>query len=356
MTLQTKAIIFGFEGLTLSEAEISFFQRTQPLGFILFARNCQSPQQVSQLTESLRACVDHEYVPILIDQEGGRVARLKAPHWREYPEAEVFGRIADEDMNLACWAAETNALLIGAELQSLGVNVDCAPLLDLFFPEAHPIIGSRAFHESPEISSALGYCALKGFHKSGIAPVIKHLPGHGRATLDSHEDLPVVSASLEDLAEMDFFTFHNVIMQNYDDNAPTPWGMTAHIIYNAIDAMKPATLSPTVISEIIRGQIGFDGFLITDCLTMKALKGNMGDNAIRAIQAGCDAALHCSGNLEEMISISCKVPELSSVSQDRLKAGVVSRHFQDAEAIERLWTEFNYYLKDFWGTDRRGIQ
>lgn len=352
-SLLPKAVIFGCEGTSLTPAERSFFERTQPLGFILFLRNCQTPDQVKSLVIELKACVNHDYVPILIDQEGGRVARLKSPHWREYPEASLFGKIADEDMNLACWAVETNAFLIGAELQSLGINVNCAPLLDLFIPHAHQIIGSRAFHESPEICASLGYYALKGFQKAGIVPIIKHLPGHGRALLDSHEELPHILDSLEELTETDFDIFSHVIAQNKDDNAPSPWGMSAHIIYNAIDSKNPATLSEKVISKIIRQNIGFEGFLVTDCLTMKALRGDMGDNAIKAINAGCNAVLHCSGSLDDMITVAAKTPCLSQTSQDRLKAGMVSRHFHDDDTQDRLWIEFNYYLKEFWGGEQQ---
>lgn len=348
-----KAVIFGCAGTTLTPMERSFFERTQPLGFILFLRNCQTPDQVSRLVRELRSCVDHDYVPILIDQEGGRVARLKAPQWREYPEASLFGAIADDDMNLACWAVETNAFLMGAELQSLGINVNCAPLLDLSIPDAHQIIGSRSFHESPEICSSLGYYALKGFHRAGIIPVIKHLPGHGRALMDSHEELPHIRESLEELDETDFSVFSTVISQNKDDNAPCPWGMTAHIIYDAIDPKHPATLSDKVIHKIIRQNIGFEGFLVSDCLTMKALQGDMGELALKAVNAGCDAVLHCSGNLDEMIVVAAKTPSLSQISQDRLKAGMVSRHFHDEDTQERLWVEFNYYLKSYWGGEQR---
>ena len=348
-----RAAIFGCAGTVLTPVERSFFERVQPLGFILFLRNCQTPDQVRLLVKELKSCVSHDYVPILIDQEGGRVARLKAPQWREYPEASLFGVIADDDMNLACWAVETNAFLMGAELQSLGINVNCAPLLDLSVPYAHQIIGSRSFHESPEICASLGYYALKGFHRAGIVPVIKHLPGHGRALMDSHEELPHISESLEELTETDFSVFSTVISQNKEDNAPCPWGMSAHIIYDSIDSKYPATLSEMVIQKIIRQSLDFEGFLVSDCLTMKALHGDMGELALKAVNAGCDAVLHCSGTLDEMIIVAAKTPFLSEVSQDRLKAGMVSRQSHDGEPQERLWVEFNYYLKKYWGGEQR---
>jgi beta-N-acetylhexosaminidase len=350
-----RAILFGCEGTSLTPVERTFFERIQPLGFILFRRNCKTPQQIRSLISELKSCVTHEQVPILIDQEGGCVARLASPHWREYPEASLFGKIADHDMDLACWAVETNTFLIGAELQELGITVNCAPVLDLSFFYGHQIIGSRSFHEAPEICSTLGYHALKGFYKSGIIPVIKHLPGHGRALLDSHEDLPCIREPLEELHETDFSAFRNLVDHVEEASDPYPWGMTAHIVYETIDPQKPATLSEKIIDKIIRQNIGFKGFLISDCLTMKALSGDMSDNALQAIQSGCDAVLHCSGNLNEMIDVSAKIPELSLKSQDRLRRSMVSRHFYQQETIDRLWVDFNYHLKGYWGAEQRMI-
>lgn len=350
-----KSIIFGCESTQLTQTERQFFERTQPLGFILFLRNCKSPDQVSKLVSELKSCVDHEYVPILIDQEGGAVSRLKSPHWREYPEASLFGQVADDDMGLACWAVEMNSFLIGSELNRLGINVNCAPLLDLYFSGAHHIIGTRAFHDSPEIASVLGYYSIKGYHRAGIVPVIKHLPGHGRALADSHEELPIVKDSVVDLQETDFATFRSVCEQIKEEEWPTPWGMTAHVLYTAIDANQPATLSDTLIDKIIRRYIGFKGFLLSDCITMKALQGDMGDLTQSIIEAGCDAVLHCNGVLEEMISIAPKAPPLSQKSMDRLKMGMVSRHTYSQENEESLWIDLNYQLKPYWNNKRRSM-
>lgn len=356
MTHGPRSVIFGCSGLRLTDAERDFFSRIQPLGFILFLRNCQSPDQVKALTSELRSCVKHDYAPILIDQEGGKVARLTPPHWRVYPEASVFGQMAEDDINKACWAAEVNAFLIGSELYRLGINVDCAPVLDLSVNYAHQIIGSRAFHTLPEICSVLGYHAVKGFQRAGIVPVIKHIPGHGRALVDSHEDLPIVTESLEELQESDFQVFQTVCNQLKEEALPTPWAMTAHVIYDALDSIAPATLSETVIERAIRRYIGFSGFLVSDCITMKALQGEtpkMEDRAHKAISAGCDAVLHCSGKLDEMISVATATPFLSPKSLDRFKTGMVSRRVHHEENEDNLWIELNYHLKPYWTQNQR---
>jgi len=353
MTENPKAIIFGCESTQLSDTERHFFERIQPLGFILFLRNCQSPEQVRQLVEELKSCVRHDYVPILIDQEGGRVSRLKSPNWRQYPEPALFGQIAEDDLGLACWAVEMNSFLIGLELNRLGINVNCSPLLDLHYNGAHHIIGSRAFHDSPEIVSTLGYYAIKGYHRAGIVPVIKHLPGHGRALADSHEELPIVRDSLSDLQETDFAVFKSICDQIQQEEWPTPWGMTAHILYRNLDANLPATLSEKVLDKVIRRHIGFKGFLISDCITMKALQGDREELTQNSIEAGCDAVLHCSGVLEEMVKVAPKTPFLSNKSMERLKMGMVSRHTYSTENEESLWIDLNYELKPYWDNKRR---
>lgn len=353
MTENPKSIIFGCSSTQLTDTEREFFERTQPLGFILFLRNCQTPEQVSHLVADLKSCVNHDYVPILIDQEGGKISRLKSPNWRQYPEPSLFGQIAENDLGLACWAVEMNAFLIGLELNRLGINVNCAPLLDLHYNGAHHIIGSRAFHDSPEIVSTLGYYSIKGFHRAGTVPVIKHLPGHGRATSDSHEELPIVRDSLSDLQETDFAVFKSLCEQIKEEEWPTPWGMTAHILYRSLDSDLPATLSETVIDKIIRRHIEFKGFLISDCITMKALQGEMGELSQSIIEAGCDAVLHCSGVLEEMIKVASKTPPLSNKSMERLKRGMVSRHTYSPENEDSLWIDLNYQLKPYWNNKRR---
>lgn len=344
-----KPVIFGCSGTELTPTEKDFFSRVEPLGFILFTRNCQNPAQVKKLTHDLRACVSHAYVPILIDQEGGRVARLGHPHWRQYPPAGVFGAMADDDLDLACWAVESNAYLMGVEMAELGINVDCAPVMDLLVPDAHHIIGDRAFHESVDMVSNLALHVIRGLQRSGIAPIIKHIPGHGRALVDSHEKLPVVDASHNTLKEYDFAVFRQVCRLINDEKFSQPWGMTAHIIYDDIDSQFPATQSQAVIGKIIRNHIDFQGILITDCLTMKALSGSMADRAGKSLDAGCDVVLHCSGDLTEMIEIASAIPALTSQSYDRLRSCQLSGHRLQSVDDEVLWAELNYHLKNYWG-------
>lgn len=344
-----KPVIFGCEGTRLSEAEKDFFSRTQPLGFILFTRNCSDPEQVKDLVRELRTTVSHKFIPILIDQEGGRVARLGINHWRQYPPAGIIGQLAEDDLSLACWVSEANAYLMGVEMLELGVNVNCAPVMDLMVPNAHHIIGDRAFHENADIVASLASYAIKGFHRSGVIPVLKHIPGHGRALVDSHENLPVVTAPLEQLQESDFLVFQQVCASILEMNDTQPWGMTAHIVYEALDCHHPATQSSVVIDQAIRGHIDFRGFLVSDCLTMKALDGSMGVRAKRALGAGCDAVLHCSGNMTEMIDVAAVLTGMSDVSQDRLKASHLQGHRLPSQDDDALWIELNYHLKSYWG-------
>ena len=251
----TQAVIFGCSGLSLKEAEKRFFADADPYGFILFSRNCDTPDQIRKLVDDLRASVGRIDAPVLIDQEGGRVARLTPPHWREAPAAAIFGKLTDNDPEKASRAVFINALLLAFELAELGIDVDCAPVLDLSFPDGDKVIGDRAFSSDPEIISQLGKRACEGFLKGGILPVIKHIPGHGRALCDSHLALPVVDDSLETLDATDFQPFRQL--------ADMPWAMTAHVVYSAIDPAHPATTSKIIIEDIIRSRIGFKGVLVS---------------------------------------------------------------------------------------------
>jgi len=264
-----KPVIFGCSGPALTVEERRFFAETLPLGFILFERNCKDPRQVIRLVAELKEITGRAATPILIDQEGGRVQRLKPPHWRNAPPASVFGALAARDMALAREAARLNARLIAAELSDLGITVDCAPVLDVPGPKAHPIIGDRAYGGDPDTVTALGLATAEGLLSGGVLPVVKHIPGHGRATADSHQELPVVDADAADLEAVDFKPFRAL--------SHMPWAMTAHVVYRALDAENPATTSPGVISQTIRGAIGFEGVLITDDIGMKALEGQFGD-------------------------------------------------------------------------------
>jgi beta-N-acetylhexosaminidase len=319
-----KAVIFGCHSTQLLAEEKAFFQRTNPLGFILFARNCETIEQIQKLTQDLRQAVDRPDAPILIDQEGGRVARLMPPLWRAPPPAATFGLMAEEDPERASWCARANSWLIGQELHALGISVNCAPVVDVIHKNTHHIIGDRALSHHPDVVATLALQSIKGFQEAGIIPVIKHIPGHGQATVDSHEKLPVVSASIEDLGISDFEAFRQVCQHFKRQTDILPWAMTAHILYTAIDSNSPATQSPTVIESVIRGHIGFSGFLISDCLTMKALEGTFGRRAKRSLEAGCDAVLHCSGVLEEMIEVAAQTYPLKNDSLNRLNRSVIA--------------------------------
>jgi len=305
-----KAAIFGCAGTELSIEESYFFENADPLGFILFTRNVDNPDQVKKLVHDLRASVGRADAPVLIDQEGGRVQRLGPPHWLKRPPQNLFAQIAADDRALAREAASLNAHLIAVELSALGIDVDCLPVLDVPTEDAHDIIGDRALGADPAMIAELGEAVIAGLLAGGVMPVAKHLPGHGRARQDSHLELPRVETDADTLRETDFVPFRHLYY--------APWGMTAHIVYTAFDADNPATLSETVIQEVIRGEIGFRGFLVSDDLNMKALSGSPAENVKRALDAGCDAVLHCNGDIEEMIAVAGELPELSPMSVQRL--------------------------------------
>ncbi|MGH6894838.1 MAG: beta-N-acetylhexosaminidase [Dongiaceae bacterium] len=307
------AAIFGVAGQTLSGEEHAFFRDAQPLGFILFARNVADPDQVRRLVNDLRASVEHAEAPVLIDQEGGRVQRLRPPHWRAAAPAARFGALAAQRVEAGRKAVFLNHQLIGNELMALGIDADCAPLVDVHQPGAHDVIGDRAFSGDPEQVAMLGRVAADGLMSAGVTPIIKHIPGHGRTMVDSHHDLPRVTASHAELSHTDFVPFKRL--------NDIPWAMTAHIVYEAIDPDLPATLSAKVIAETIRGEIGFDGLLLSDDLSMKALRGALPELARRSVAAGCDLALHCNGKMEEMEQVAAGAPPLSRAGLERYTRG-----------------------------------
>jgi beta-N-acetylhexosaminidase len=340
-----KAVIFGCQTTQLLKEERAFFQRTNPLGFILFSRNCESVSQVQQLVHDLRNAIERPDAPILIDQEGGRVARLSPPHWRQTTPAQTFGLMAEDDPEQASWCAKANAWLMGRELQRLGINVNCAPVVDVLHELTHAIIGNRAFSYHPDIVATLALQAIMGYQEADIIPVIKHIPGHGQAAVDSHEKLPVVTTSLEDLASSDFEAFRLVCQHFKRETDAQPWAMTAHIIYSSIDPSAPATQSQLVIESVIRGHIGFTGFLISDCLTMKALEGSLGNRARKSMEAGCDAVLHCSGILEEMIEVAAQTPLLKSESLKRLEKSRLRNIAKSFESEEETLSELEQKIR-----------
>jgi beta-N-acetylhexosaminidase len=285
-------LFLGMSGASLTADERALFIAADPAGYIVFKRNCVDPTQLLALTDELRTLAGRD-VPILIDQEGGRVARLGPPHWPVFPAAAAFGALYDRAPISAIEAARLNAEAIALTLRSIGVNVDCLPLLDVPQPDAHGIIGDRAYAADPQWIAALGRATLQGLRARGVCGVIKHIPGHGRAMVDSHLDLPVVDASRDEL-QSDLAPFRAL--------SDAPMAMTAHVVYTALDAARCATMSPTVIG-LIRDDIGFDGLLMSDDLGMKALDGDFGALALGALEAGCDIALHCSGDFAEMRAI-----------------------------------------------------
>ena len=303
------AAIFGCAGDVLTETEAAFFRDVRPVGLILFGRNCRTPAQVRHLTRAWREAVGLEDALVLIDQEGGRVCRLGPPYWRSPPAAAEFGRLFDVDEELGVEAARLNGHVIAAELRELGINVDCAPILDVPVTGAHDIIGDRAYASDPGVIATLGRAMCEGLQAGGVLPVIKHIPGHGRATVDSHEALPVVSANREELDRLDFAPFRML--------AGLPLAMTAHVVFTAVDERRPATTSPEVV-QLIRNDIGFDGLLMTDDLSMKALPGSMEGRTRDSRAAGCDVVLHCNGEASEMAAIAKCAGPLDASGQTRL--------------------------------------
>lgn len=310
------AVIFGVSGTRLSDEERRFFTEANPYGYILFKRNCDTPAQVSALVADLKKIAGRENLPILIDQEGGRVARLKPPHWPAFPPAKVFADLAADDVEKAKRATYLNARLIAAELDALGITVNCAPLADLPVEGAHDIIGDRAFGHNAAQVIALAGAMAKGLADGGIVPILKHIPGHGRAFADSHEELPVVDVPLEILRQTDFVPFKKL--------AHLPMAMTAHVLYTAIDDKHMATVSKKAI-DLIRGEIGFDGLLMSDDLSMKAMHGDYTERAKDTLAAGCDVVLHCNGKMDEMQAVLRGVEELSGKALERAEKAM-QRH------------------------------
>jgi len=310
-----QAAIYGLSGPELTADERAFFRDADPAGYILFARNCVDRTQVRSLTDALRDIHPRPDLPILIDQEGGRVARMKPPEWPVFPCGEAFDRLYQCAPSSAIEAARMNSRALALVLSEVGVNVDCLPVLDVRQPGASDIVGDRAMGDNPMQVSALGRAVLDGLASAGVIAVVKHMPGHGRALVDSHKELPLVSATEEEL-EIDLEPFERL------RNAPM--GMVAHILFMAWDKDRPSSLSPTIIQSIIRDRIGFDGFLMSDDIGMEALSGTPGERAAATVAAGCDVALHCSGTMEEMVSVASAVQALSADGEARLARAMAS--------------------------------
>lgn len=301
--------IFGTSGLSLTAEERAFFREADPAGYILFGRNCDTPQQLRALTDELREIHGRDRLFICIDQEGGRVARLRPPHWAGFPAGEVFDRLYDIAPATAIEAARVNAEAMGIELSEAGITVDCHPPLDVRQAGAHDVIGDRALGSEPMKIAALGRAILDGLARAGVAGCVKHMPGHGRTTTDTHKEMPTVTASDAEL-EMDLAPFKTL--------SDAPIGMTGHLLYTAWDRDNPATLSPYVIDNIIRQRIGFDGLLLTDDIDMEALPGTVPERAERAIASGCDLVLNCWARMDDMTAIAERLPAMSDRTGERL--------------------------------------
>ena len=324
--MATRAFITGVSGLELSGAERDFVRSERPWGFILFKRNIETPQQVTSLVDELRDLVEEPEAPILVDQEGGRVQRFGPPHWPSYPPGAVFGSLYDIDSKLGLSAARLSARLIAADLAELGVTVDCLPLADVPVAGADAVIGNRAYGNEPGKVSAIARAVTEGLAQGGVLPVLKHIPGHGRASADTHFRLPVVDTSKSELERTDFAAFRPL--------ADLPMAMTAHVVFSALDPAHPATTSATIIEQVIRGVIGFDGLLMSDDVSMNALSGSIAERTQAIFAAGCDIVLHCNGKLDEMREVAVETPQLSGKAMARASRALASR--AAAQPFDRL--------------------
>lgn len=329
----TRAFIAGCSGPALTPDEAAFFRDADPWGLILFRRNIETPGQVGALCASFRAAVGRADAPVLIDQEGGRVQRMGPPHWPKYPPGRAYGRVHADDPLVGRELTRLGARLLAHDLLADGVTVDCLPVLDVPIEGAHDIIGDRAYARDPRVVAVLGRAAAEGLMAGGVLPVVKHMPGHGRAFSDSHQALPVVETPRAELEAHDFVPFRIL--------ADMPLAMSAHVVFTAIDPERPATTSPVVIREIIRGHIGYDGLLMTDDLSMHALSGSFRGRAEAAIAAGCDMLLHCNGTMAEMQGVAEGAPALAGAALRRAEAALMRlRHqpepFDPVDARARL--------------------
>jgi len=323
--MSTRAFITGVSGTVLTAAEREFIRGMRPWGFILFKRNVEAPDQVSALVDELRNCLGEADAPVLIDQEGGRVARLGPPHWPVYPPGAVFGALYDLDPALGLNAARLSSRLIAADLTDLGISVDCLPLADVPVAGADAVIGNRAYGTEPSKVAAIARAVAEGLEQGGVLPVLKHIPGHGRAVADSHFRLPTVDTSREELERTDFAAFQSL--------ADLPMAMTAHVVFSALDPAHPATTSATIIRQVIRGVIGFQGLLMSDDVSMNALAGSIAERTRAIVNAGCDMVLHCNGKLDEMRDVARETPELAGEALDRARRALALR--RKPEAFDR---------------------
>src|SRR3984893_13390167 len=324
--MKTRAFITGVSGTELGAEEREFIRATRPWGFILFKRNIATPPQVIQLIRELREAIEAPDAPVLIDQEGGRVQRLGPPHWPVYPPGATFGALYDIDRALGLRAAQLSSRLIAADLIALGVPVDCLPLADVPVEGSDAVIGNRAYGTESGKVAAIARAVTEGLQQGGILPVLKHIPGHGRATADTHFRLPEVETSRAELERTDFAAFRPL--------ADLPMAMTAHVVFSALDPAHPATTSATIIEQVIRGVIGVEGLLMSDDVSMNALAGSIAERTRSIFAAGCDMVLHCNGKLDEMREVAAETPELSDQALQRADRALAAR--TAPQAFDRL--------------------
>ena len=334
-----RAFITGVCGPALTDAEREFLREAQPWGLIIFRRNVTEPDALRALLSEARSILGRQ-APVLVDQEGGRVQRLGPPHWPKYPPAAAYGRLYDENPAAGLEAARLGARLIAADLAAVGIDVDCMPLADVPVPEADAVIGDRAFGDRPDKVAALAGAFAEGLQDGGVLPVVKHLPGHGRATADSHQKLPVVTATSAALEITDFAAFRPLV--------GLPLAMTAHVVFTALDQMAPATTSAVIVHEVIRGSIGYQGLLMSDDLSMGALSGSLAERTTAALAAGCDIALHCNGRMDEMRAVAEAAPVLAGKAAQRAQAALARRKPPAAIDLTASRADFARRLSAVW--------
>jgi beta-N-acetylhexosaminidase len=337
--MAARAFITGLSGLSLTPDERSFLREADPWGLILFKRNVSTPQQITELLDAARGIIGR-HVPVLVDQEGGRVQRLGPPEWPIYPPGNAYGRLYDHEPAAGLAAARLGARLIAHDLRAVGIDVDCLPLADVPTHDGDPVIGDRAYGDRPDKVATIAAAIASGLLTGGVLPVVKHLPGHGRATADSHQSLPVVSTRREELEVTDFAAFRPL--------AGLPLGMTAHVVFSSLDPTRPATTSATMVREVIRGLIGFRGVLMSDDVSMGALSGTLAERSRDAIAAGCDVVLHCNGKMDEMREVANSVPKLAGKAAERADHALALRSAPsefDVAAGRRIFEEM---MRNFW--------
>ena len=334
--MDAKAFITDCDGAAVTAEERALFAGERPWGLIVFGRNVQSREQLTDLTAEFRDIVGRPDAPVLVDQEGGRVQRLQPPLWRQLPPASAIGALHAYDPEGAARAAWLKARLIAFDLHEVGIDVDCLPCLDVPVPGAHEVIGERAFSRDPAVVAALGRATVDGLLAGGVLPVMKHMPGHGRADADTHFDLPTVDASLEELDRTDFAAFVPL--------ADVPMGMTVHLVLAAVDPDRPATQSPRVIEEVIRGRLGFDGLLMTDDLSMQALGGDVARRAVLCLDAGCDMVLHCNDTMENRRAVGRAVRPLAGLAAKRAEDALAARRAPEPFDAAAAWDELEMRL------------